>query len=695
MSPEGKEKDPLSKLFQSKRGLLATSLLTLAVLLLAAIVRIHPIAMSMPYPRHIDEHFVLDSAGDMLRTGDPNPHFFIYPSLPIYLSAASLYAGFIAFGGSNGIEDVADIGSTTFPYYTFPDIVWPTKLLFMAMSLAAMVLMGFVGYRFLRRPALLFLVPAIATLSARYFGQSQQYVNVDIAATFFVSLLYAWCFTFLNRQSMLHKAVFPGILVGLATGCKYHLALGLLLPATLLLLYPQKKRLLSLVILGGVSFLTFLVTTPYALLDFPAFWSDMVWSARHYSGGHIGYDGPTGLPQFLFYISTLIADYGILAGLLAAAGLLFAFRRDWRLMTALLSVPVGLLLLFSTQTVHFTRNVLFVYLVFALLAAIGIVCFWFWLVSAVGKGAGYWWKRALVTLGLAALCLWFFPVSRIVDWMRIGPDSRNLGTEWIRASVPAGSVLMIVPELEFSVEQLEADYHVVPLVLPGLGEIPFLDLAAERANTYFVIPEYGYDPRFPGAAPRADDLNRYREWVQPLTSFGANPVLVNRVQAIPSGDPAFSIGVVRPLPDSRAREIACMAATVLPLYLNVDNVVDLITEAGRLVVTLRSEALSLPPGRYEGVLALSKADSLVAAPDPTTELTVLTDNGTIVGHFLADDFLREMKLNFTLDKPYNGALLVRLDLPPGNRLLERVDLLGNLWKVDPANADCVPSGIKS
>ena len=495
----------------------------------------------MPYPRHNDEHYVLDIARDILITGDLNPHFFIYPSLPTYLSVATLYAGFVVFGESDGIETVADIGSTSFPYYTFPNIVWPTKLLFVAMSLAAMTLMGFVGYRFLKAPALLFLVPAIAVLSNLYFVQSQRYVNVDLAAAFFVCLLYFWCFTTYDRQSLLHKAVVPGILAGLAAGSKYHLALGLLLPLTLLFLYPQKKRFLFLVVLSGVSFVTFLATTPYAVLDFPTFWSNMVWSAMHYSSGHPGYEGPVGLPQFLFYISALITDFGILASMLAVAGLLFTFKRDWRLATALLSVPVGLLLLFSTQTVHFLRNVLFVYLTFAWLVAIGIVSIWSLLVGAVGKSTGDRWKEVLITLGLAAICLWFFPTSRIADWMRIGPDSRNLATEWIETSIPPGSTLMVTPELSFSVKELETTYNIEPLILPGLGKIPFLNLATSETDVYFLIPVYGYDLGFPGMNLRVDDLNNYRNWVEPLASFGTNPVLIGRALSVPKGDPQFSI----------------------------------------------------------------------------------------------------------------------------------------------------------
>ena len=92
--------------------------------------------------------------------------------------------------------------------------------------------------------------------------------------------------------------------------------------------------------------------------------------------------------------------------------------------------------------------------------------------------------------------------------------------------------------------------------------------------------------------------------------------------------------------------------------------------------------MSLAPGAYHGVLALSMFDSLVADPEPGTELTVLTEEGTVIGHFLARDFLREMDFRWVGGSQYDGRLMVRLVLPPGNDLLEAVDLLGNLWRVD-------------
>ena len=138
-----------------------------------------------------------------------------------------------------------------------------------------------------------------------------------------------------------------------------------------------------------------------------------------------------------------------------------------------------------------------------------------------------------------------------------------------------------------------------------------------------------------------------------------------------------------------------MASTAIPLRLTVENVVGLTAEAGYMVVMLRSHTMSLPPGIYEGVLAMPEIDSFVANSNPTTKLSILTDTGSVVGHFGADDFLREMNLSFTLDETYNGALLVRLDISDDNQLPDTVELVGNLWQVDPTRADCAPSGIES
>ncbi|MDE0964860.1 MAG: hypothetical protein OSB73_17160, partial [Candidatus Latescibacteria bacterium] len=60
-----------------------------------------------PYPEpgwiHIDERvFLLNPL--KLWSGDLNPHFFIYPTLHIYLTSALYYAYYL-LGSSSGIED--------------------------------------------------------------------------------------------------------------------------------------------------------------------------------------------------------------------------------------------------------------------------------------------------------------------------------------------------------------------------------------------------------------------------------------------------------------------------------------------------------------------------------------------------------------------------------------------------------------
>src|SRR5207247_11395661 len=56
--------------------------------LLAAGLRVWGVHWSLPYVIHADESLIVDRAVHIVKTGDLNPHWFVYPALVIYLQAA-------------------------------------------------------------------------------------------------------------------------------------------------------------------------------------------------------------------------------------------------------------------------------------------------------------------------------------------------------------------------------------------------------------------------------------------------------------------------------------------------------------------------------------------------------------------------------------------------------------------------------
>src|SRR5688572_4566895 len=69
------------------------------------------IERTFPYPRHVDEGFISGPADRMVTTGTLHPYTFNYPSLPKYLAAAGMAAGFIRGAGDLKIREVRQIGN--------------------------------------------------------------------------------------------------------------------------------------------------------------------------------------------------------------------------------------------------------------------------------------------------------------------------------------------------------------------------------------------------------------------------------------------------------------------------------------------------------------------------------------------------------------------------------------------------------
>src|SRR3954463_5131704 len=72
---------------------------------------------SLPYVGHPDEPKLVDSAVHMIKSGDLNPHLFIWPSLYFYLEAlvirANVWIGTLrgAYSGPQSLPDISHIFS--------------------------------------------------------------------------------------------------------------------------------------------------------------------------------------------------------------------------------------------------------------------------------------------------------------------------------------------------------------------------------------------------------------------------------------------------------------------------------------------------------------------------------------------------------------------------------------------------------
>lgn len=75
------------------------------------------IESTLPDPLHGDEAAIAGPAHRTLETGTLHPYTFNYPSLPKYLAAAGMAAGFLRGAAHLEIRELRRLGNTSYPYY--------------------------------------------------------------------------------------------------------------------------------------------------------------------------------------------------------------------------------------------------------------------------------------------------------------------------------------------------------------------------------------------------------------------------------------------------------------------------------------------------------------------------------------------------------------------------------------------------
>ena len=63
---------------------------------------------------------------------------------------------------------------------------------------------------------------------------------------------------------------------------------------------------------------------------------------NHYIRGHPGYDGPSGLPQLIYYLEALLNEFGAAVCTLATVGAGYALWLNPRKALVFLTLPLGM-----------------------------------------------------------------------------------------------------------------------------------------------------------------------------------------------------------------------------------------------------------------------------------------------------------------------------------------------------------------
>jgi hypothetical protein len=501
----------------------------------------------MPYPQHIDEHHLTNRAANIIQTGNFNQRFFNWPALPFHMTTAAMIVGYIKAARNGEVQRTADIGSVSSPYYTHPTIMWPIKILSVMLLVGAAALMGITAFRYMAEPALLYLVPFGVLCSSLIFVYLPSYSNPDTFGVFFIALLYLYLSNWGRVDTMLAQGVGAGVLCGLVISCKYPLVLVLLAPSLAILCWATRQRLARIAVVVFCCFAAFFVVNPFVLSEFTVFLDDIGFEVHHYSVGRVGSEGTPGISQFTYHVINILRDFGPLTVVPFVIGCVGLLRRSWKSALVVLVYPAAQLVHFSTFAVRFSRNIAFIYALYATMVAVGFVVSYRLLVRAMEV---YWrdsrapirrWTAAVVVVTF--LAVFTFRVERPLELMRADPDSRKLAVEWMRNNA-SGRTVVIPEELPFDTRGLEPDVVVRRIRLRDLSpEDLQQSLLSETETTYLLIPSFDVSGGGRGnleSVALADRLNRLGDGLDVVKRFGHRKVMVNWRFGT-EGSPAISI----------------------------------------------------------------------------------------------------------------------------------------------------------
>ena len=463
-------------------------ILLAGALILGASLRLWGIDFGLPYILHNDEPIVVNHAL-AYGTGDLNPHFFIIPPLCSYL-VFIFYGIYFAAGKIIGMF----AGSGDLARLFFKD---PTSF-----YIIARVLLGFLPgtlcvwavYALYRRlfpeargalfAALVVAVSFLAVVNSHYAYTDSMMLLFILAAYFFMAGIM--------RAPSLKNYLLSGIFIGLAVSAKYNAGLLAVTFATAhasaVLCRDRNKAGLVfdryLWAAVGVSLLVFIVTNPFAVLDWQFFLQEGVAKIRSRGMGwthHITYSLFEGMGPAL-----------LVAGFAGCAVMLFWERLSNKLL--FFSFPLAFYLHLVFQSQRFSRYGL----PLVPFLAIGAAYFLFRVIMPAERTR--LWRGLVYTMAAFTLMPTLAKTVK-ADMLFASPDTRSVSARWIENNVPDGAKIAVDhtsyrPMIYQSPGQLEEKY-----VLTGSQQglegakkekLRYLIEAARDRKTYDVyFLEYG------------------------------------------------------------------------------------------------------------------------------------------------------------------------------------------------------------
>ena len=445
------------------------------------------------YP-HVDETINARIVGNMLRDGNPNPQFFNYPSLVLYVQAAVRIF----------------IGNQPVDYFAVTRMV-------ASMAATASVFVVYCTARKLLRSVAAALFAAAVTAVCPLHVDMSPMVTVDIFVAVFSACAMYFCVR-LYESGRVKDYLLAGACVGLAAGSKYTGVVffcGVLVAHVLhheawrQILRAAGKPVLSML----TMVVTFLVTTPYALFDSKTFFAHVAYEGNHYRVGHgaciIDFSCTRSWGR---YADVLVSDYGLglifcILALLALVLALRSFRTGgYSTLLLVLAFPLTLIIFVGYYRAYFSRNIVGAIPGLALAAGAGAQA----VGNAVTKRTGKLWLGHLLmaAIFIAGARPLLQRDAAIVKNKNLVNTVQVLAV-WVHENLPQNSVLA-VPDADV----MKPDYGAGKKTIPFRYLVRAGRLALPREYDFVVTYNDGRECglyRKPDGSPKTERVRKEAE----------------------------------------------------------------------------------------------------------------------------------------------------------------------------------------
>ncbi len=412
------------------------------ILLLSLLVRVWSIDFGLPYLYHPDEPNKIAIAQNMFKTGDLNPHYFYKPTLFIYLNALA-YIPYYSFGELLGV-------------FNSPTDILPPVMLTMGVGLAptpSAVLMGrllttvcattsvfvvfLIGRQISAEASVGLLAALLMSISITNVANSR-FITENSFVVFF-TLVATWASIHIYQRGETRDYIVAGIATGLALSSKYPGGVIGILPLVAHFINPKRKgfndyRLYLTFIFIPIAFL---VTTPFALLDYEKFLEDTLYEVGHYSTGHAGMEGNS----LIWYLTYMWQTAGSIY-ILAVLGIILGIHSRSKDIIFLSIFPLAYFIFISSFAVRNDRTLLPMTPFMFLLAA----SFWVHLLNKAKELPSKTIRHLSIfatvcILGVSLVLSISLVVKNIIQ--RTAVDSRETARVWINDNLPLGAKIAI------------------------------------------------------------------------------------------------------------------------------------------------------------------------------------------------------------------------------------------------------------